>query len=130
MDKAQTSTTTPQWKRGILPCTILGCIDVLIIEKLDASGIEAAMSLGIAAFTFFLTALVVGRLYGAASGFNILSIGLGIAVGTFLGAVIDPTHNLWPIAIVIFWIVGAIPVALGVLLGTFWRTRSARRFAG
>ena len=73
--------------------------------------------------------LLIGRVCGAASGFNILSIGVGIAVGTVIGAILDGTKNLWPFTIVIYWVIGAIPVTLGVLLGAFWRARSVKRFA-
>ena len=127
MDSSQKPSAAPQWKLGILPSAILGGIAVLISDKLDASGLEAIQSLVFTALMFFLAAFLVGRVYGAVSGLNILSFGLGIAVGTFLGAVIDPTHNLWPLAIVIYWVIGAIPVTLGVLSGAFLRTRSASR---
>ena len=129
LDMNQLSPATPQWKRAILPCTVLGCIVVLIGDKLDDSGLEYTWSVGITAIMFFLTGLLVGRVFGAAAGFSILSIGLGIAVGTFLSAVLDPTRNLWPIEIVVYCVVGAVPVALGMLLGAFWRTQSATRSA-
>jgi hypothetical protein len=133
MNKFAVDAASTEWKRGALPSILAGAIAVVASQRLVAAcGLEESfISWGIDAFFLFVAALTVGRLYGAASGFNMISIGIGIAVGTIVESMIflwttgvDP--NLWPIAIVILWIVGCVPVIVGVLLGVLWRNWSKK----
>jgi hypothetical protein len=132
VNKFEAHAASTEWKHGALPSILAGAIAAVASQRLVAAyGLEESfVSWGLAAFFFFVSALTVGRLYGAASGFNMISIGIGIAVGTIVESMIiaasgvDP--NLWPIAIVILWIVGCIPVVVGVVFGTLWRKWSMK----
>jgi hypothetical protein len=121
-----------EWKRGAIPSVISVALATLLIDVLVPYDLEAGLVLlGAIAVAYFLVALFIGRVYGAASGFNILWMGLGIAIGTFVAAMvvemfIGNSRNLWPFAIVIYWVIGILPVTIGVLLGAFWRTHSTR----
>jgi hypothetical protein len=102
---------------------------VLAIDLLGSlSHLEDSFwSWGLAAFVYFALALVIGRAYGGMT--NILVVAIGIALGFFLDAEIVEgllglgSRNLWPIGIVIYWVIGCVPVALGFLLGNRWRAR-------
>jgi hypothetical protein len=107
----------------------LSALAVLAIDLLTSLSHleESLLSWGIAAFVYFAIALFIGRAYGGVA--NILFVAIGIALGFFLDAMIVESllglgsRNLWPIGIVIYWIIGCVPIALGFLLGNRWRAR-------
>jgi hypothetical protein len=110
---------------------VAGTIAVLLTDLLT-SVIQLENSLGswgIAATLFFLAAVLIGRIHGFASTASVAFVGAGIAIGTFVDAIVvemilGGSRNLWPLGIVLWWFVGAVPVIVGLLLGNRWRTHS------
>ena len=96
-----------------------------------ALGLEASFLLwGLGALALFCVALVVGRVSPVTLGNGILFIALGIALGTMLDAILAETlmglsRNMWPFDIAFWWVLGSVPVALGLTLGRILRSRVA-----
>jgi hypothetical protein len=129
VDTVPASPNTVSAKRGWFPALASSAIAVLALDLLTSfSHLEESLwSWGLAAFVYFALALFIGRAYGGVA--NILFVAVGIALGFFLDAIIVEgvlgleKGNLWPIGIVIYWVIGCVPVALGFLLGNRWRAR-------
>jgi len=115
---------------GLLASLILSAAVVLILDPLSSVlRLEESFTLWIvAAVMFFIVALFIGGSYGAASALNIAIMGAGIAIGTFVDAAVaegifGKSRNLWPLGIVLFWVIGLIPILSGFALGRLVRSR-------
>jgi len=106
----------------------VGLIAVLL------ANVVAAMTVGpesfglwiIGAVAFLAAGLACGATYPRASWLSAFGVFGGIAAGVIVDTVFQEivnmkSRNLWPIDIVFWWVLGALPIYLGFALGRFLR---------
>lgn len=81
---------------------------------------------GLGAAFFLLVSFVAGMRAPKPLWRLVPFILLGIAVGTILDAVIQPIwhnrdSNLWPLGILIWWVIGILPISVGVAIARIVR---------
>ena len=107
---------------------IVGLISVLLTNVI-ASMTVGPESFGlwiIGAVAFLAAGIACGATYPQTSWLSAFGVFGGIAAGVILDSVFQEvvntkSRNLWPIDIVFWWVLGALPIYLGFALGRFLR---------
>ena len=130
--------TTPQVtgrpRERLLPALLIG-LAAGLMGSLALAQLNPQGALGITAAIYAVVSFggALGAIQFAPS--NFLEVGglmcAGVAVGVFLSVLVHPMvgggeRNLWPFEILLFWVVGAIPLWLGLVIGRFLNARRKR----
>jgi len=129
MSTTRHATTRP--RERLLPALLIGLVAGLMgslaliqLNPQGALGTTATIYGGVS----FAAALAAVQFAPS----NFLEVGglmcAGVAVGVFLSVLIHPMvgggeRNLWPFETLLFWLVGAIPMWLGLVIGRFVNAR-------
>ena len=108
---------------------------ITLVATIGGSLLKMDDSFGPLAFSgivYFASALALGLTSAKRGWISVLSVFGGIAIGIVIDALLRPTlfhedPNLWPFGIVIYWVVGLVPIPLGYLVGWLikrWTTRN------
>jgi hypothetical protein len=106
---------------------------VALSRSLVLLGSEAGtVWLVVAPVTFGVLAAVLSRQSEVANVAGAFGIFAGIAVGVGVDIALamalgEPERNLWPLEIVFYWVVAAVPVLLGINAGRYADRRSSPR---
>ncbi len=118
-------------KRGLWLPFILGALAVISFDLVNMIGrllghSHPTFPIGIAPFVFicfsaFSSFRLPSRSLPAVSLMFFLGIPMGIIIYIITDAVFfSYQHTLWPFEIIIWWAVAAIPVPIGILLGSYF----------
>ncbi len=102
----------------------------LLSEMFPSFG-ESFVSWGAASAMYFVLAILIGRVFDPHFSRYLFLMLAGIAVGFFVDAAIveiclNKSRNLWPLGVVLYWILGCVPMMLGLLLGERWQRHRLR----
>ena len=122
MDEAIVGRSRPKWQ-NVVPFLAGVASPIAAYRIPQLLGIASDSNIIIAAFVAFLGCAVWAtrvsslRLWAVA-----LAIYAGVPLGTFADVFVDAgilshSRNMWPLEILQWWVVGAVPVAIGISLG-------------
>jgi hypothetical protein len=102
----------------------------LLSEVFPSFG-ESFVAWGAASAMYFLLAILIGRLFDPNFSWYLFLMFAGIGVGFFVDAALveiylNKSRNLWPLGAVLYWILGCVPMMLGLLLGERWQRHRLR----
>jgi hypothetical protein len=111
---------------------LLGILATFAVQRFGLSHHleEQPIFYALGAVGYFLTGASLKLICSAARWRSIPFVLLGIALGVFADAAYDfyvnhIDQNLWPVGIIVWWVIGIIPIAAGFALGGAIRSGGA-----